>query len=117
MAEMTLPQVYRRAVELLERVGWTQDKYRAPNGCLCATGALALALGGRLVPDGDNGSQDTSFDDRATDRLWSDACRTAGAAVGRGAVGDIVDWNDEPGRTADEVKALFLRLAEEADRG
>jgi len=114
MSDLTLPEVFRRAVEVLEAHGWTQGTYRSSSGCLCATGALAAALGGQIVePDDDE--QETLFADREHERLWSDACLAAGEAVGVGR--HIVDWNDRPGRTADEVKALFLRLAEEADGG
>lgn len=116
MAELTLPQVFRRAVELIDENGWTQGMYRSSSGCLCATGALAVALGGEIRRPDEDVDEDALFTDRAAEELWSKACRRAGRAVG-GNIGDIVDWNDKPGRTVDEVKELLLWLAEEADRG
>lgn len=107
MAELNLPQVFRRAVEVLDERGWWRGWYVGPGGCVCASAALAVAAGVNLDQDGVPDGEDDA------DRLWHDASEYVAVVAGR----DLVIWNDRDGRTVDEVQALFLQAAEEADRG
>ena len=93
----------RAAAEVLERGGWTQGRYYRPEtGCRCAIGAIVAVLGGH----------DTEFTipDEAQPR-W----RAVEGAL-EAHLNHFIDiWNDEPGRTADEVIAALRAAADAAE--
>lgn len=86
----------RAAADVLERDGWTQGEYEQPDGCKCISGALRSVCGG--------------IDTTDTDRYLS-AWYALRPVIGRGAI----NWNDEPGRTADEVIAALRTAADAAE--
>lgn len=113
MAELNLPDTYRRAVSVIDEVGWGQRYYLGRNGCVCAMGAIIRALGGHIV--GEGGEQLPDFGDNdVADTLFQEAELSLGWLVGPDR--DVSSWNDEDGRTADQVKALLLKAAERAEQ-
>ena len=116
MAELTLPQVYRRAVEVLDERGWYQGYYVDPEGCkVCVAGALAVVLGGTPTSEDADGPEviwPAGQDGKALRNYWYRTVDGLAAVV----PGGIGQWNDAPRRTVEEVKAALLRAAEEAER-
>ncbi len=116
MSEMTLPQVYRRAVEVIDERGWYQGYFVDPEGCkVCAAGALALVLGGTPTSENADGPEviwPAGRDGTALRSYWYRAVAGLAHAIRRG----VGEWNDAPGRTIGEVKAALLLAAEEHDR-
>lgn len=90
-----IARILDAAADLIEPEGaWGQGQWESSTGCLCAEGALAKA--------------------GACER-FVDVCR---APVGRFfeplVGGDIVAWNDAPGRTQAEVVAKLREAAAKA---
>lgn len=116
MPELTLPQVYRRAVEVLDERGWCQGRYVDETGCLCAGGALGVALGAtpNFIPDDAEAPALRTWIGMHGDveDQWITAIAHLIHVLGRSVSG----FNDAPGRTVDEVRAALLRAAEEAER-
>lgn len=92
--EKTPAQILRDAAELIRTRGWCQGEYEI-DGCLCIFGAVHVALG--REPDG------IGF--TTADRQIADALRSATGVV------IVPDWNDAPGRTAEQVIAAIERAA------
>jgi hypothetical protein len=91
----------RAAAEVLERDGWTQGVYHdLESGCRCAQGALDSIYGAHEA----EGSYDQAVEEAANDHL--------AAVIGTPR---IISWNDEPGRTADEVIAALRAAADAAE--
>lgn len=74
------------AATLLREMGWCQGSMTNGAGCHCAMGALAVICEGEWTPRWDE----------AREALY----RQFG---GRHAIPSLVEWNDTPGRTAEEV--------------
>ncbi len=89
---MTAAEVARKAADLLERDGWCQGKFRN-SGAHCVVAAL------------------TAVDD------WSAPEQAAVRRRLRVHAGTewLVNWNDAPERTADEVIALLRQVATELE--
>ena len=83
------PEVFEKAAELLEERGWCQDKMWSGRQ-VCYIGALRLAAMGSLDP----------ADWKHAGRVKYNA---AIAAVEHALKGEVDEWNDETGRTAEEV--------------
>ena len=83
--------VLNRAADILERDGWIQGAMYNRNGCRCALGAL--------------NSASTELD-CGSEPVW-DACFLLSADLGY----DLPSWNDEDGRTVDEVTTLLRNTA------
>jgi hypothetical protein len=92
--EFTVPDVLNAAADLLEEKGWTQKVAEDSQGRHCLVGALDYAA--RDLP----GAVKT-FDDALE------------AVQQRLPGGWVVNWNDTPGRTAEQVIALLRRVAAE----
>jgi hypothetical protein len=98
----------RAAADVLRRDGWTQGDYVA-DGCHCLVGAIVAALGGK---DGE-GSIPIDNQPRALA-----ARRTLAQHFGDMSTdwwADLIDWNDDPDRTADEVIAALEAAADAAE--
>lgn len=111
MAELTLPQIYRRAVEVLDERGWYQGWYVDGKRCkVCILGAVVCALGGEPEPEFAARAivWKAASDGKRFHAVWDDLRATLGRHPAH--------WNDSEGRTVDEVKAALLRAAEEAER-
>lgn len=91
--------VYLKAIEVIETRGWTQGRYQSPAGQVCALGACNLAsnLGERGYGDG-------------TERVRFNALYTAVKLLT--GQSSVASFNDQPGRTKEEVINL-LRKAHE----
>ncbi len=91
---MTAAEVARKAADLLKRDGWCQGRSEGPNGERCLVAALSVA-----------GWRSTRM---AWRRVFEAIRQEAGAP-------SLTDWNDTPGRTADEVIALLRQVATELE--
>jgi hypothetical protein len=102
-----IADILDKAADHIETVGWFQgglyDMYRdpakPPTECrVCAMGAINVALHGSPLfpPYGDDAHDIAEYVER---RLGADA--------------EMATWNDMPGRTQDEVTAVFRETAAE----
>lgn len=78
---------YLAAADLLERGGWCQGRGRGPGGSKCLVMALVYAT----IKDADYPKAIEALESRLGKRP--------------------ADWNDEPGRTKEEVIALLREAA------
>lgn len=96
----TIPaSVYRDAAEIINQRGWLQGaREEDRGGPVCIMGALAVALG--LDPYA------------CTEELM-----TAGQTVSLllGIDTQMADWNDDPARTVEQVRAALLETADAMD--
>lgn len=92
-----------RAADILDERGWTQGDFVAADGCVCALGAVHLAS-----------NEIAGIPCRATfatGDLYEQALDRIYAIVGGLGSGGIAVWNDEDGRTKDEVQDMLRRAA------
>jgi hypothetical protein len=92
---MSAVEVIERAIEIIVERGWCQRKLVDDDGRVCASEALRLAM--LIYPQ-------PMVAVRVAVRLR----RAAG--FGRSA-GVLVDWNDHPGRTVENVVSTLKRAA------
>lgn len=90
----------RAAAEVLRRDGWTQGDLVDKDGCRCVLGAIDRAAWERL--------DERSVDDDLVQEMWTAVAKIIGTNA-------IVKWNDDPGRTADEVIAALEAAAAAAE--
>ena len=102
-------RILLRAHEIIEDRGWCQLTLQADDGRVCLQGAVMLASGVELL--------------RGPTGLITPASREACMASAMNAIrmleqrltsGEVWEWNDEPGRTADEVLRLIRDTVAEA---
>jgi hypothetical protein len=101
----------RAAADVIERNGWhqgsffVQDFRKPPQDCaVCAGGALNIAIHG--MPWGSGLMKHVL--------RYNDAFTVLSAYVDDPA-GSVALWNDEPGRTAEEVTAALRGLADKLE--
>lgn len=98
----------RAAADVLERDGWTQGDYGRPSGCKCLYGGIHFAVtDGESVSDVELSREEEKRADAAASRVME--------VVDAGGWLDLLDWNDEPGRTAAEVVAALRAAADRAE--
>lgn len=97
---LTVPDVLRRAEQVLAERGWCRDAYRDGRGRVCVAGAIHVAAG----------YEPTSgiLDDAA----WA-AKMLLTDSVG---AGNLAIWNDEQ-QSEVEVRAALLAAAQRAEAG
>ncbi len=91
---MTYLEVFEKAKALLETSGWCQGASENAEGQHCATDAICVAAGHREIGDKPRG--DDSFCVASMNRFYKHT-----------GLSSIVAWNDNNGRTKDEVLATF----------
>lgn len=91
--------IFSVAVDALEVYGWCQNDYVGADGAMCLAGAIGRARDELRL----------SFGEAA------DAMSLVAVVCGQ----YVPEWNDTPGRTADEVKAVLWQAHEKtlAERG
>jgi hypothetical protein len=108
-----------RAADILDQRGWFQGSYFNDTGCVCVLGAIHAAVA-------EAAGQDVTEDLLKFPRLpltqdmqplvqsYNHAVRALNDEVPFGNVlaCAIPDWNDENGRTKEEVQAMLRRAAE-----
>ena len=98
----------RAAADVLARDGWKQETYGSPAGCKCLYGALHyIASDGEYVTDIELSNEQ----ERRADWLASQVMPIISALD----CNELIDWNDAPGRTADEVIDALRAAAAAAD--
>ena len=103
MSDLKTSEILRAAADVIETRGLHKGYFywggRASDpGAVCMFGAINFAESGEA-------------DIGASDELnWS-----ATAAMGYGSLQSVVDWNDAPERTADEVRDALLEAAMRAE--
>jgi hypothetical protein len=93
-------RILLRAAELIAERGWAQGGYEMEDGTLCALGAINYAAVG--VPYYRRNAAGVA----ATQQL-----RRAVAQCPRWFYASIDQWNDDPGRTAEEVIDTLIAAA------
>lgn len=100
-------QLLQETREFLKKFGWYQGRFTGPNNSRCLIGAVAGAAG-------DRGDYDVT--EPVNNELRKEIERTGYAGDRRGDI-SVAKWNDEPGRTVEEVYGLIdrtiSRLAED----
>lgn len=108
----TPKQVLQDARRLIEEKGWIQGLYHSERG-YCVSGAIYQAGGWRCVVYQTNSAEAYQTNSAealvAADRAWSALQKEIGFAQ------SIAGWNDEPGRTKEEVLATFDRAIERVE--
>lgn len=94
--------IYGRAADVIRERGWWQGRSVGDNGEVCLNRSLRVSAG-LLVLGAEEGPGQS---DRRVDEAYKTAQRRL-----RGAIGVTHWWNDEPGRTVDDVYTL-LKFAE-----
>jgi hypothetical protein len=100
---LTVPEVLRRAEQVIGERGWCQGEMEAADGRVCAWGAIHLAAADTVDP-ARMPTDAYQLVDRAEEVLYDHIDS-----------GTIPDWNDRPGRMAIEVRAALLAAAERAE--
>ena len=98
-------EVLARAVEVIETKGWHQGDFDNDEGCVCVWGAINIAMGGCASDAGCVGDGDES------------ALHFLGTVLQGNEnkyLSSVVDFNDAPGRTQEEVVAMLLGASLEA---
>jgi hypothetical protein len=101
---LTVPDVLRRAEQVVAERGWCQGDYEDEQGHVCAEGAMNLVIWGKPHCD--------DMDD-ATYALARAALEVLSSHVGCFAI----NWNDDEARTESEVRAALLAAAQRAEAG
>src|SRR4051812_17319567 len=98
MAE-TPQEVLREAADYIGEHGWTQGSYRDYDGGVCALGAIASVTGSVVLDcNGDLAALYASdLGDQAVKIL------KASLSPGKKWPRSVPNWNDDPGRTAEDV--------------
>jgi hypothetical protein len=86
----------RRAAQIVRERGWTQGRYEEEDGRMCVEGAMSLAHGYQAPA----GNCDVVAD------LF---------ALRQVTLENVVDWNDAPERTAEDVIAALEAAADRLD--
>lgn len=77
---------FEQTIEILEKRGWTKGRMVSPTGRLCLQAAIVTAVDGCI---------------RST---WSkEACEALRFFCGTAGIASIPTWNDQCGRTFEEV--------------
>jgi hypothetical protein len=113
----TPAQLLTRAADLLDERGWHQGDYVGNDGCVCMLGAVRVAAidaeGAEVtIQDLDTKEMDELVSER-TARMVEIAESTLTKLVNAETqVFDPAVWNDQKGRTKEEVQAMLRRAAE-----
>lgn len=97
-----LADVYEKAAEYLEEYGWKKGGAGMPGGLRCFIGATASAVGE---------FECSGFWKVSNGPLWHRANEFAAEALDLPKPEAIMDWNDDPDRTKDEVINLPHRTS------
>jgi hypothetical protein len=95
---LTKSEIYLKAAQLIEERGLTKGNFEAPNGALCIAGACNIASGVYASPASVVGLA-----------AWEVLEKFAGFY--------LVDWNDRPERTPEEVIDFLAIAAAEFEEG
>lgn len=119
MSALTVPEVLRRAVQVLDERGHYKGWYVDPDGgAVCASGACAVAAGLELYPIESDHEPEPAAPAGSVDAeaVWRRAEDTLCMFLERAEVsGGVPDWNDRYERTLDEVRAALLGAADWAE--
>jgi hypothetical protein len=102
---LTVPDILRRAAQVLAERGWCQGDYEDEQGHVCARGAINLVVTGLPWEEGEHNPL-------ATSAAWALAKYLNGYWAA-----DVSDWNDAAERTEAEVRAALLAAAQRAEAG
>ena len=94
---MEVGEVLRKAADYIDEHGWAQGHWDCETGCVCADGAIIQVAGE------EHSSQATTAFDVASDVA---KMRSSGTCY------SIISWNDQPGRTKEEVTRLLRDAAQ-----
>jgi hypothetical protein len=97
MTTTTTVDVFERAAELLKRDGWTQNSFGQSGEPMCLVGAISVARSELALPP------ETVQWERAFSILYSLTFPEK-----------LTEWNDDEGRTAQEVLYLLERGCQES---
>jgi hypothetical protein len=105
---LTVPEVLRRAEQVIAERGWCQEDFTDDTGAVCARGAINLVVAG----DPEEGARHEAYNPLAVA-----AAEAVAAYLNRRWPSDVSDWNDEEDRTESEVRDVLLAAAQRAEAG
>jgi len=110
----TVPDLLRAAHNELNHRGWAQNDYENPAGEVCLIGALNAAVAGDPIeepstPDG------WRLLGGALNALVQQIAPFRSDEEFEYLTGHVTTWNDTPGRTLDDVRALLTTTAAALD--
>jgi hypothetical protein len=103
---LTVPDVLRRAEQVVAERGWCRGDYEDEQGRVCSEGAINLAAYGDPCPT-----------EETPDDQYDVAESAAKAVMTHLEVPTLVGWNDETAQDAAEVRAALLAAAQRAEAG
>lgn len=116
----TAADVLRHAALIIEEHGWNQGNYMDAQGHVCAMGAIGKALGAPWYDSGQGFESSYYRIEPYTshETLHSAAVLALMAKINPGdrAPRGVPEWNDDVGRTRDEVIAALRAAADATDR-
>ncbi len=95
--------IVESAADLLERAGWIQDEDHIQGMGYCMVGALRQCLTEHY----------TRCEDQYPAPIWENVIGEVRAHMGTGTPAQIAAWNDEYGRTKQEVLDKLRSIAKE----
>ncbi|MFE1095900.1 DUF6197 family protein [Streptomyces smyrnaeus] len=103
------PAIYDKAADLIEEKGYVKGKYKSVDGCFCALGAIAEAMGAKWEED----SQEGAYVPTGSYEYLTYA-EHAGNLLPEGIWGTCVpDFNDDPDVTKEDVTSFLRKVADE----
>lgn len=97
----------RQAAAVIEVRGWNQGSFEADSGEVCIRGAFNMAY--RTTSAGPSCLAETTFS------LWLKDLGVIQKSSNGYYGNRLAEWNDEPGRTREEILAYLNKFAEEQD--
>ncbi len=109
-------EVLESAIKILNEHGWCQGNYEAPDGKVCAEGALIKAILGNSTNPMDLSVCTSSLYSNGIVQ-WNLYTRTICAlrdhADENWECGSLFEYNDNPATTAEDIQLLFKRTIED----
>lgn len=112
---MTLVEIFNRALESFDEVGWTQGVYQCRDGKRCAAGHIAHAAGSlRPFEPGSEDYLERASNIYTPDYEWAAEHFLVANGIDGPDVINIATWNDVDGRTSQEVRAALVKARDQA---
>ena len=108
--DMTYSDILLAAADCLQTNGWIQGNTSRCTGESCAQGAIRIAIAGNAYPFMSRSKQTKTYHD-----LHYKICNYLDSRYGSLKYLQLHQWNDEAGRSKEQVIDLFHHLARQWD--
>jgi hypothetical protein len=114
-APLTVPEVLRRAEQIIGERGWCQGDYTDELGHVCTRGAINVVVSGEPFDYNDDEHELREPLAVASTLALARYLNGVGRAVEGSSLSDVSDWNDELDRNEADVRAALLAAADRAE--